>query len=105
MRMAAVDLLQITIPSILLIWIFAFQYLGLPVLYFSFDKYRYTVVTDRWLILQVFVYTSICITMLLLGFCLAKTAFGRLDYFKATEHRPVGYKGRGLSKCLLGSFP
>ena len=78
LKYSGVKILTISIPSFLLILIFAFQYLGYPILFFFLDDYRAQFVQDRSIILTMFFMTSYTITFIILGFILAKKTFGKL---------------------------
>ncbi len=54
-----------------------YQYLGLPLLYFRLDPFRSDDVTDVDLVFLVFIYTSITITLMILGFVFARNILGR----------------------------
>ena len=69
---AGVKLNVVSIPSILLLFIFLFQYLGFPILYFKLDPNRAALISDSNIVLYIWIYTSIAITFLLLGFLLGK---------------------------------
>ena len=76
LKYSSVKILTISIPSFLLISIFVFQYLGYPILFFFLDDYRAQFVQDRSIILTMFFMTSYTITLIILGFILAKKVFG-----------------------------
>lgn len=69
---SGLSFIKVSLPSVVLFFIFTFQYLGLPILYFKFDDYRAGFVTDSFLVLEVFLYTSITITLMIGGFILAR---------------------------------
>jgi len=82
--MAAIglSLLRPTLPSFSILGIYLFQYLGLPILFFGLDAYRYeSGVTDQAVILLVWLFTSLTITSMLTGFAVAHFAFGSLAPF------------------------
>jgi len=78
LKVAGINMLRISIPSILMIGIYVYQYIGFPILYFGLDNYRSYYVQDKAIMLIVFAYSSITITLLLLGFIAAKKYFGSL---------------------------
>ena len=78
LKYSGVKILTISIPSFLLILIFAFQYLGYPILFFFLDENRALFVQDRGIILTIFFMTSYTITFIIFGFILAKKTFGKL---------------------------
>ncbi len=82
LKMAELSLLTITIPSIVMVSIYVYQYIGLPVLYFQLNDYRAEFVTNKYLMLEVFFYTSWTITFMLLGYIIANFHFGKLSWKK-----------------------
>ena len=82
LKSAGLSMLRVSIPSIVIVAIYIYQYVGLPVLYFQLDWQRAVLVTDKYLILQVFFFTSITISFMLLGFIIARGHCGSLDYRK-----------------------
>ena len=88
---AGIKLNVVSIPSILLLFIFLFQYLGLPILYFKLDPNRATLISDSNTVLYIWIYTSIAVTFLLLGFLLGKvleTKARNFTGYKFTNLRP-----------------
>ncbi len=67
-----IRIFTISIPSFLIIAMFAYAYIGIFPLYFGWDEYRLQYVSDKYLLLQVFTYSSISIFSLLMGFAFAK---------------------------------
>jgi len=60
-----------------------YQYIGLPILYLGLDNYRAEYVTDQSIVVQVFIYTAITITLMILGFVVAS------QFFKALTGAPL----------------
>ena len=82
LKLAGLSLVKINIMTFVLIGIIFYQYLGLPLLYFRLDPLRSEDVTDIDLVFDVFIYTSITITLMLLGFVLGRMALGKCNYMK-----------------------
>ncbi|MBU61161.1 MAG: hypothetical protein CMI26_01510 [Opitutae bacterium] len=82
LKSAGLSILRVSIPSIVIVAIYIYQYVGLPVLYFKLDWQRAVLVTDKYLILQVFFFTSITMFFMLFGFIIARGHCGSLDYRK-----------------------
>jgi hypothetical protein len=79
LKTAGISLLRFSIPSVVMQFLFIFQYVGLPILYFQLDSYRFTSgVNDKYIILQVFFFTSWTITLMIIGFIIGKRYFGVL---------------------------
>jgi len=78
LKYSGVKILNISIPSFLIVSIFVFQYLGYPILFFFLDDYRAEFVQNRNIILKMFFLTSYTITMIILGFIFARKIFGPL---------------------------
>tara|TARA_B100000401_G_scaffold438443_1_gene387188 strand:+ start:7873 stop:9159 length:1287 start_codon:yes stop_codon:yes gene_type:complete len=89
LRIANLSLLKISIPSILLLFIILYQYLGIPILYFQLDEYRAAEVTNNFLMIKVFLFMVIAITLLIFGFILGRKVFGPIYSFemKYLEHQ------------------
>ena len=79
LRICHLSVFRFTIPSFVFIAFLVYQYIGLPILYFMLNDYRAEFVTDQELIWQVFIFTSITITLMLVGFIFAKIKFGPLS--------------------------
>ena len=78
LKTAGLSLFRLTIPSFVIIAIYVYQYIGIPALYFKLNSYRAEFVVDKWLMMEVFFYTSLMITMMCMGFILARQLFGKL---------------------------
>lgn len=74
--------------SFVLLGILFNQYLGLPILYFELDPLRIDDVTDKSIIFRVFIYTSITISLLLLGFYISARINGNFKYIKSDKLLP-----------------
>ena len=106
LKYSGVKILTISIPSILLISIFAYQYLGYPILFFFLNDYRAQFVQDRGIILTMFFMTSYTITFIIFGFILAKKVFGLLHlqnqyYYPQQEI----FNDKQLSRLILYLLP
>ncbi len=67
------SVLRLEIPSFVIVSLFVFSYIGLLPLYFGWDEYRYnTGVQDKFLVLEVFLYSALAILTFYLGALLAK---------------------------------
>ena len=81
LKSAGLSLFKPTISTVLILFIYVFQYVGLPILYFQLDKYRFLDgVNDKSLVLKVFIFTSITVTIMLMGYMMSRLVFGRLDW-------------------------
>ena len=78
LRFAGIQLLRISIPSILILTIFIFQYIGFPILFFEWDSYRAIKVNDQSIIWETFAWSSVTITLLIIGFIFSKFFFGSI---------------------------
>ncbi len=79
-KSAGIEFTRLSILGFLLIYIFVFQYLGFPILYFRLDEYRAEFVTDDTIILNTFFITSTSVFLIIVGAVLAKlaTRWGRV---------------------------
>lgn len=80
LKVAGISLTLFSIPALLILFIYLFQYIGFPILYFQWDDYRAYFVTDKDLVLTAFFYTSVTITLLILGFIASKQNHGILRW-------------------------
>jgi len=80
LKIGGMRLLKISIPSFVVGFIFIFQYVGYPILYFQLDEYRAEFVTDKNLILKAWIITSISTLSICVGAFIASTLIGRLKY-------------------------
>ena len=103
LRTTGLSLLRPTLPSFTIVALYIYQYIGIPVLYFQFNEYRLsTGVNNPDLVLLVWAYTSITITLMIAGFILAHSQFGSLRGF-ATEHYKIDMSQKQLlSMTILG---
>lgn len=76
LRFAGIQLLRISIPSILMITIFIFQYIGFPILFFEWNSYRAIKINDQSIIWETFAWSSFTITLLIVGFVFSRKIFG-----------------------------
>jgi oligosaccharide repeat unit polymerase len=81
MKHANISMFKVSLPSILIGFIIIFQYLGLPILFFRLDDYRSLFVTNIDIVWQVFGFSSLTITLLILGFVVACQKLGALHKF------------------------
>ncbi len=96
LRSSSISLFEISIPSILMWFIFAFSYFGFPILWFGLDSYRNYEVNDKDIIFGIFLHTAFSISFLIIGFFIGKVLLGslqireiyksKLSYYKS-EHR------------------
>ena len=92
LRSASVELFRISIPSVLMISIFLFQYIGFPILFFEANEYRAQTINDQATIWLAFACSSVTITLLILGFLIARYTLGRLHggpIYTAAGNRPI----------------
>lgn len=84
-----ISLQRVSIISVLFVGIMIYQYLGLPLLYFGLDVFRADDVNNPIILFTVFIYTSLTITMLLLGFFLGKILINKtpshFNYFNVKD--------------------
>lgn len=103
MKLAGLSLFHLSIPSVLIASMYIFQYIGLPALYFQLDINRSALVNDKWLLFEVFLYTSLTITMLCIGYIIAKQSFGELS-FKDNDNRFFKKKFTSFYKIKFDIF-
>lgn len=111
LRAARISLKKISIPSILIIFIIIYQYAGIPLLYFKIDKYRVDEVVNSYLMLKLFFLTSLVITLLIVGYVIARFTIGsnfqtkKLSrYYDRTEMPSSRELQLGIFFTILGIF-
>lgn len=82
LKIAGITFKKINLMTFVLAGIIFYQYLGLPLLYFRLDPLRSEDVTDIDLVFDVFIYTSITVTLMLLGFVFGRKLLGKCNYIK-----------------------
>ena len=86
MRVAGLSLFKVTIPSFVIVSFYVYQYIGFPILYFQLDPYRAQYVIDKTLMIQVFAYTSLTVTLMISGYIAANRHFGKLQWGGCTSN-------------------
>ena len=76
-----ISLFKISIPSILIAFLFLFQYFGIPILYFGLDEYRVYDVKESEIVIKIFLFTSLSITFVIFGIITSERLFGQLKTF------------------------
>ena len=102
-KLAGLSLFRLSIPSAVIISMYVFQYIGLPALYFQLDAYRAEFVNDKWLLSEVFLYTSLMITLMCIGFIIAKQCFGKLS-LKGNDNRSNKKNNTSFLKIKFNVF-
>jgi len=78
-KMAHLDYRKLTMPILVILFFYLFQYVGIPILFFQLDEYRYAEgVNDKILMLEVFLYTAYTISLMLIGFVVGNRVLGDL---------------------------
>ena len=103
LRLTLIDLRKISIISVLLYSILIYQYLGLPILYFKLDKFRADDVSNQQLIFQVFCYTSLTITLLIIGFFWGNYFFGKLKV-DFSSNLNIEFSNLQTTKLIITTF-
>lgn len=98
MKASGLNMLKLSIPSFVIAAILFFNYIGLPILYFELDSYRALFVTDKYVVRQVFFYTSITISLMVVGFMVAHKLFGSIELSDINLHCNKYKINRGLSR-------
>lgn len=94
MKKTGMQLFEASIPSFVVLSMFAFAYIGTLPLYFGWIHYRYVMgVQDKFLVLQVLLMTSWSILTMIIGFLFARDIFHFKDYKKNISYfRPLNPK-------------
>lgn len=92
MKIAGISIFKISIPGILIGFIYVFQYFGIPFLIYFQTKNLINLKLDKSILILVFFYTSLTITLLILGFILARFSFGKIKDFKIKSFVPLNLR-------------
>lgn len=95
LKFSKLSIFKLTLPSFVVLFIFIFQYLGYPILYWQLDEYRAEFVTNKTIVVQALIITSITTLSFCFGSFLANKSLGDLTFFK----EKIAYK-----KPLLDNF-
>lgn len=98
LKTAGLSLRRLTIPGFVILAFYVFQYVGVPVLYLQLDEYRASFVHDRMLVIRVFSYTAVTMTLMMLGFIAGRSFLGPLDGYGAGE---IKAGNRSQVACLV----
>ena len=79
LKFSEIPINMITPPSFLILIIFLQQYIGLPFIYYDFDSFRTILIGGINNVLPVFLFTSLVITQILIGFYIARKLFGSIQ--------------------------
>lgn len=100
LRLSKIGLWNLTLPSFVVVSILIFQYIGFPILYFELDDYRAELVTDKFLILQAWLITSITTLLICIGSFFGFLILGRISFFKVKKNNCEEYP-KYISKRVL----
>ncbi len=101
LKVASLDLCRITLPVIVIVALFIYQYIGIPYLYFGLDSYRAIFVTDKYIILKVWIMTSLTISTMICGYILARYSLGPLSFFRHSTPLIIPLKPRQRTILIL----
>ena len=87
LKAACLSLWRLTIPTVVILAFYVYQYIGLPLLYFHLDEFRVDAVNDKWVLIQVFFYTALTMTLMIFGYIAGRRFFGALKWVGATKVR------------------
>lgn len=91
LKCSGLSLLKISLPSIIIVFFYLNQYIGIPILYFQLDDLRLSDgVDNKYIVLEVFVYTSFTITLMIVGFLLGRKIFGPINNPSLVDIQPMG---------------
>lgn len=80
LKMGGMRFWQLSLPQFAIASIFALQYLGLPILYFELDDYRSEFITNKNLLIEVWLITSSTTILFCLGALAGRLMFGQLNH-------------------------
>ena len=73
-----VNLLTISLPSFTILYVLVYQYVGFPILFFGLDDYRAQTINDKSVIWEMFVWTNVTASLLVIGVVVARKHLGPL---------------------------
>jgi oligosaccharide repeat unit polymerase len=80
LRTAGLSIFRLSIPSVVIVSLFVFAYIGILPMYFQWVAYLVNAgVTDKTIILQIFLYISISIFGIIIGYCIAYNILKRSE--------------------------
>ena len=83
LKAAGLSLMRFSIPVVVLLFFYVHQYVGIPVLYFQIDDYRYFAgVNDKFIVMRVFFYTVLTMSLMIVGCLFGREILGVL-------HNPI----------------
>jgi hypothetical protein len=89
MKIAGISIFKISIPGILIAFIYVFQYFGIPFLIYFQTENLISLNLDKSILILVFLYTSLTITLLIFGFIFARFSFGKIKELKTESFLPL----------------
>lgn len=105
LKVAGLNLLKVTIPGIVILFFYIFQYVGLPILYFQLNEYRFASgVNDKLLMLEVASFTAYTITLMIFGYIAANKVFGNLAWSSGNGFRNMCAGGLAMRYGLFILF-
>ena len=106
LKVSSISLFEISIPSILVWFIYLFNFIGYPILWFGLDPYRAKEITDQNIIFEMFMLSSLSITFLIIGFIIGRRLFGTLHIQKIFANKLVYPRNnqRVLFFCIFCLF-
>ena len=98
---ASINLFRISIPGILILSIFIFQYIGFPIIFFEVDDLRALTIHDQKIIWKIFAGSVVTITLLIAGFILGRRFFGPLHSELCTTSLSADDRAANVSDRLF----
>lgn len=90
LKLSGINYRTVNIPSIFTGYYFVFAYLGILPLYYYWDEYRYLVgVTDRNIIILMFLYSSLSLLLIALSFLFLSKVIGMRVYHNSGVKYPL----------------
>lgn len=100
MKIAHISILRPTIPSVLILFIYVYQYIGLPILVYSTFSNTSEILFETDKLIFVFFFTSITITLLIIGFIIARVYLGEIKFKNAATFSPLNKRQKILLNIL-----
>jgi oligosaccharide repeat unit polymerase len=103
MKIAYISIFRPTIPSVLILFIYIYQYIGLPILFYTTFTNTSDILFEIDILFFVFFFTSSSITFLIIGFIIAHKYLGEIKFKNTSSFSPLN-KRQKKSLNILAFF-
>ena len=105
LRLAGIHLLKLSLPSFVVFSILFFNYIGFPILYFDLDAGRIEYISNKYILLNVWLITSFTTFLMTVGSYIGALTLGPLRFFKNHDIVPIYCPSHIISRSkVVGVF-